>query len=35
MINPNRVMNLKLIADEFLTIGCVERFCDINFEVKN
>jgi len=35
IINPNKSQNLKLIADEFLTIGQVERFCEINFEVKN
>jgi len=35
MINPNKVANLKAIAEEFLNIGAIDRFCDLNFECKS
>jgi len=35
IINPNKVANIKAIADEFLNIGAIDRFCDLNFECKS
>jgi len=35
IINPNKIANIKSIADEFLNIGAIDRFCDLNFECKS
>lgn len=35
MINPNKIQNIKAIAEEFLNVGAIDRFCDLNFECKS
>lgn len=35
MISPHKNAILKELAEDYLSLGMIDKFCDINFEIKN